>query len=99
MRPGATWRDVLWLTAAVLVGGWFLWDAATLLLTSIAEPSPLGVLFAVAWGTVAFLVGAGAWRRTVWGCQLSHDAHGNGHRPCPRHERIDEGHAAESPEL
>lgn len=61
MRPRATWRDVLWLTAGALVGGWFLWDAAILLLTSIAEPSPFGALFAVAWGTVAFLVTAGAW--------------------------------------
>lgn len=86
VRPSAIWKDALWVVFGALLAGWGLWNAIAAVRAAV-EQGPLVALFAVGWLVFAVLIGAGAWRRTVWGCRFSHTKGGNGHAPCPRHPR------------
>lgn len=89
MRPQASWRDALWIVGGLLLAAWAAWQALEGVIAAVGPPAaPGALLVAVVWGVIAGLVGAGAWRRTVWGCPLSHSASGNGARPCPRHPHV-----------
>lgn len=89
MRPQASWRDGVWVVGGLPLAAWSAWQALEGVIAAVRPPAMPGALFvAVVWGVIAGLVGAGAWRRTVWGCPLSHSASGNGARPCPRHPHV-----------
>lgn len=89
MRPQASWRDALWVAGGLLLTAWPTWQALEGISAAVRPPvAPGSLLVAGVWGVIAGLLGAGAWRRTVWGCPFPHSACGNGARPCPRHPHV-----------
>lgn len=98
-RPGARWRDAVWLLVATGLGTLTLWQLLRLVLTvgsdAGMQPGGGGLLLAiaitVAWLlTISWLV-LGAWRRTVWGCPFEHEQDAPPARRCPRHGLLPPG--------
>lgn len=89
MRPQASWRDALWVVGGLLLTAWAIWQVLEGIIAAVRPPAAPGALvIAGVWGVIAGLLGAGAWRRTVWGCPFSHSASGNGAQPCSRHPHV-----------
>ena len=98
-RPGARWRDAVWLVVAGGLGTVTVWQLLRLVLTVGSDPGLqlggggllLAIAITVVWLlTVSWLV-LGAWRRTVWGCPFDHEHDAPPARRCPRHGLLPPG--------